>query len=84
MGKIGEEVCRLVMEYGGAMSGEHGDGLARGKFNKVLFGPKIYQAFRETKALFDPHNIFNPGKVVETTRTHRKSAFWFGLSSCFD
>ena len=66
MGKIGEEVCRLVMEYGGAMSGEHGDGLARGKFNKVLFGPKIYQAFRETKALFDPHNIFNPGKVVET------------------
>ncbi len=66
MGKIGEEVCQLVMEYGGAMSGEHGDGLARGKFNEVLFGPRIYEAFRETKALFDPHNIFNPGKVVET------------------
>ena len=66
MGKIGDEVCRLVMEYGGAMSGEHGDGLARGKFNRVLFGAKIYEAFRETKALFDPHNILNPGKVVET------------------
>ena len=37
--EMGEEVCRLVMEYGGSMSGEHGDGIARGKFNKVLFDP---------------------------------------------
>lgn len=67
MARIGQEVCQLVMEYGGAMSGEHGDGLARSKYNKVLFGPKIYQAFRETKALFDPSNILNPGKIVETS-----------------
>ena len=62
--EMGEEVCRLVMEYGGSMSGEHGDGIARGKFNKVLFGPDIYQAFLEAKRIFDPNNIMNPGKVV--------------------
>ena len=62
--EMGEEVCQLVMECGGSMSGEHGDGIARGKFNKVLFGPDIYQAFLEAKRIFDPHNIMNPGKVV--------------------
>ena len=65
MGKILDEVAALVGEYGGSMSGEHGDGIARGKYNKVLFGPEIYQGFRRVKALFDPDNIMNPGKVVE-------------------
>ena len=65
MGRILDEVFALVKEYGGSMSGEHGDGIARGKYNKELFGPEIYQAFRKVKALFDPHNIMNPGKVVE-------------------
>ncbi len=65
MGRILDEVFALVKEYGGSMSGEHGDGIARGKYNKELFGPEIYQTFRKVKALFDPHNIMNPGKVVE-------------------
>ena len=65
MGRILDEVFALVKEYGGSMSGEHGDGIARGKYNKELFGPEIYQAFRQVKALFDPDNILNPGKVVE-------------------
>ena len=64
MRQIGDEVCRLVMEFGGSMSGEHGDGIARGKFNQVLFGPEIYQAFVETKRIFDPLNLLNPGKIV--------------------
>ena len=65
MREIGDEVCRLVMEFGGSMSGEHGDGIARGKFNQVLFGPEIYKAFVEAKRIFDPHNLMNPGKVVD-------------------
>ena len=65
MAEISDEVFALVKQYGGSMSGEHGDGIARGKYNQWLFGPKIYQGFKELKALFDPHNIMNPGKVVD-------------------
>jgi FAD/FMN-containing dehydrogenase/Fe-S oxidoreductase len=64
MTEISEEVFRLVLEFGGSMSGEHGDGLARSHFNERLFGSRIYGAFRELKAAFDPQGIMNPGKVV--------------------
>ncbi len=63
--KISGEVCDLVIEFGGAMSGEHGDGLARSYLNEKLFGSRIYQAFKQVKAAFDPHNRMNPGKVVD-------------------
>ncbi len=63
--KISDEVCRLVLEFHGTMSGEHGDGLARSYLNPRLFGPRIYQAFKEIKAAFDPAGILNPGKVVD-------------------
>jgi FAD/FMN-containing dehydrogenase/Fe-S oxidoreductase len=62
---IAEQVSDLVMEYGGAMSAEHGDGLARSCWNEKLFGPTVYKAFRELKATFDPHGIMNPGKIVD-------------------
>jgi FAD/FMN-containing dehydrogenase/Fe-S oxidoreductase len=62
---ISSEVCDLVMEFGGAMSGEHGDGLARSYLNERLFGSRIYRAFKEVKAAFDPQNRMNPGKVVD-------------------
>ena len=52
--QISQEVCDLVMEFGGAMSGEHGDGLARSYLNERLFGPQLYQAFKQVKAAFDP------------------------------
>jgi FAD/FMN-containing dehydrogenase/Fe-S oxidoreductase len=65
MRRITDEVCSLVMEFGGSMSGEHGDGLARSHLNERLFGSELYQAFRNIKAAFDPHNLFNPGKVVD-------------------
>lgn len=64
MHEIAEEVLALVMEFGGAMSGEHGDGLARSVFNPVLFGPKVYAAFQAVKRAFDPANLMNPGKIV--------------------
>ncbi|HTB13006.1 MAG TPA: FAD-linked oxidase C-terminal domain-containing protein [Bryobacteraceae bacterium] len=61
---IANEVAELVLEYGGALSGEHGDGLVRSPFLKKMFGDAIYQAFREIKQTFDPEGIFNPGKIV--------------------
>jgi len=63
--RISLEVCDLVLEFGGAMSGEHGDGLARSYLNEKLFGRQIYGAFKQIKAAFDPHNRMNPGKVVD-------------------
>ncbi len=64
MRRISDEVCALVMEFGGSMSGEHGDGLARSHHNERLFGPALYKAFQRVKTAFDPLNLFNPGKVV--------------------
>ena len=61
---IAREVSDLVVEFGGAMSGEHGDGLARSLWNRKLFGPEIYAAFQVIKRRFDPENRLNPGKVV--------------------
>lgn len=62
--ELAAEVAELVLEFGGAMSGEHGDGLARSRWNRVLFGEEVYRAFREVKRAFDPRNRLNPGKVV--------------------
>jgi len=61
---IAREVSDLVVEFGGSMSGEHGDGLARSVWNRKLFGPEVYAAFGEVKRAFDPANRMNPGKVV--------------------
>ncbi len=63
--RISSEVCDLVIEFHGAMSGEHGDGLARSYLNERLFGPRLYAAFKQVKAAFDPAGILNPGKVVD-------------------
>jgi FAD/FMN-containing dehydrogenase/Fe-S oxidoreductase len=65
MRRITEEVTDLLLEFGGALSGEHGDGLARSEWNRKMFGPVIYEAFREIKRAFDPWNLFNPGKIVD-------------------
>ena len=65
MADLAGAVKDLVVEFRGAMSGEHGDGLARSHWNRELFGPRLYAAFRELKAAFDPAGIMNPGKIVE-------------------
>jgi FAD/FMN-containing dehydrogenase/Fe-S oxidoreductase len=62
---IASDVADLVLEYGGALSGEHGDGLVRSPFMERMFGPVIYEAFRAVKRTFDPYGIFNPGKIVD-------------------
>ena len=65
MVSIANAISDLVLEFNGAMSGEHGDGLARSHFNKKLFGPGLYEAFRRIKRAFDPDNRLNPGKIVD-------------------
>jgi FAD/FMN-containing dehydrogenase/Fe-S oxidoreductase len=68
MRAIAEEASALVREYKGAYSGEHGDGLCRGEWVAWQFGPRLNRAFEEIKGLFDPDNLFNPGKIVRTPR----------------
>ena len=62
---IANDIADLVLEFGGALSGEHGDGLVRGPFTKKMFGPTLYEAFRTVKRAFDPDGLFNPGKIVD-------------------
>jgi FAD/FMN-containing dehydrogenase/Fe-S oxidoreductase len=62
---IAGEVSDLVLKYGGALSGEHGDGLVRSPFQEKMYGTELYQAFRQLKRTFDPHNVMNPGKIVD-------------------
>src|SRR4029450_7530388 len=64
LSSIAREVSDLVVEFGGAMSGEHGDGLARSLWNAKLFGPEVPPCFEAVKRPFDPDNLMNPGKVV--------------------
>lgn len=60
------EVAKLVKKYRGSMSGEHGDGRARGKFIPFMLGEHNYQLLRKIKKAWDPDNIFNPGKIIDT------------------
>ncbi len=62
--RIAEQVADLVLEFGGALSAEHGDGLIRSPFQRKMFGPVIYDAFCEIKQTFDEVGVFNPGKIV--------------------
>ncbi|WP_433894327.1 FAD-binding and (Fe-S)-binding domain-containing protein [Streptomyces sp. CA-111067] len=59
-----ERAADLVASYGGSLSGEHGDGQARGELLPRMFGERLVGAFGELKALFDPGDRMNPGKVV--------------------
>ncbi|EPC01494.1 lactate dehydrogenase [Litchfieldella anticariensis FP35 = DSM 16096] len=77
MREIAEQASALVREYKGAYSGEHGDGLCRGEWVAWQFGETINDAFREIKALFDPENRFNPGKIVDTPQMDDDRYFRF-------
>lgn len=65
MRAIASECVDLALEFGGAMSGEHGDGLVRSCWNRRMFGDRLYEAFRQVKRLFDPAGLMNPGKIVD-------------------
>ena len=65
MEAIGDEISDLVKEFGGSLSGEHGDGIVRGVWTEKMFGPRLYEAFRGVKKVFDPQGIMNPGKIID-------------------
>src|SRR5260370_25322550 len=65
MRRIMEGITDLVLAFGGALSVEHGDGLARSEWNRKMFGDTLYEAFRQIKHAFDPDNLLNPGKIVD-------------------
>ncbi len=64
-----DQATDIVIAHGGSISGEHGDGQARAALLPKMFGPEIMQAFREFKALWDPDNRMNPGKMIEPSET---------------
>ena len=63
---IASDIADLVLEFGGSLSGEHGDGILRGVFTERMFGPEITEAFRELKRAWDPQGVLNPGKIIDT------------------
>ena len=66
MSRIADEISDLVLEFGGALSGEHGDGIVRGAWADKMFGPDLVQHFRDVKLAFDPNGVMNPGKIFDT------------------
>ena len=63
---LAAEVAGLVKKYRGSLSGEHGDGRLRGEFIPFMLGPHNYQLLKELKKVWDPQNVLNPGKIVDT------------------
>ena len=63
---IAEEIATLVKKFNGSLSGEHGDGRLRGEFIAQMIGPRNYELLRQVKYTWDPENIFNPNKIVDT------------------
>jgi FAD/FMN-containing dehydrogenase/Fe-S oxidoreductase len=68
MRRIAERVADLVIELGGSLSGEHGDGLSRSEFLERMYGPALIGAFAELKAAWDPDGLLNPGVIVAPAR----------------
>ena len=63
---IATDIAALVKKYRGSLSGEHGDGRLRGEFIKFMVGDACYALMRRVKETFDPHGVFNPGKIIDT------------------
>ena len=80
MRAIAEEAFNLVRKFGGSHSGEHGDGIVRSEFNDIMFGPVLPGLFRQIKAMFDPDNLFNPGKIVDAPKMDDRALFRFSPS----
>ncbi len=75
MREIAEEAFDLVSKYKGSHSGEHGDGISRSEFHSKMFGADLVRSFETVKKLFDPDNLFNPGKIVNAPRMNDRNLF---------
>jgi FAD/FMN-containing dehydrogenase/Fe-S oxidoreductase len=63
---IGLDTARLVKKYNGSLSGEHGDGRLRGEFIPIILGEHNYELLKRLKKIWDPKNLLNPGKIINT------------------
>jgi FAD/FMN-containing dehydrogenase/Fe-S oxidoreductase len=78
MRAIAEEAFAMVREYKGSHSGEHGDGIVRSEFHEKMFGAELVHAFEEVKDRFDPHGLFNPGKIVRAPKFDDRTLLRYG------
>lgn len=62
--RFSTDIAKLVVQFGGSLSGEHGDGQAKAEFLPIMFGDRLVKAFEQYKHIWDPHRLMNPGKVV--------------------
>jgi len=76
---IAEEIATLVKKYQGSLSGEHGDGRLRGEFIRQMVGEKNYGLLKELKKAWDPKNIFNPNKIIDTPSMNSMLRYTPGL-----
>lgn len=79
--RLGDRTSSLVLEYGGTMTAEHGDGIVRSVWLEKMYGPKIIEAFRRIKTTFDPQGILNPGKIVDPLPIDENLRFGEGYES---
>lgn len=70
---VSKKVYELIIQYGGTITAEHNDGIIRTPFIEQMFGHEVYELFVKTKQIFDPQNIFNPGKKVGGTMAYIES-----------
>jgi FAD/FMN-containing dehydrogenase/Fe-S oxidoreductase len=87
--KLALEVAYLVKKYKGSLSGEHGDGRLRGEFISIILGQNNYDLLINIKNAWDPDNIFNPGKIVNTplmdsSFRYEKDYSNIDFTTCFD
>lgn len=78
---LSEKVYALVFSYHGSISGEHNDGLIRTPYVEAMFGPSMTRLFEDIERIFDPLDIFNPGKKVGTTLAESERKFDFPQSN---
>ena len=70
IGEVSDKIYDLVISYKGSITAEHNDGIIRTPYLPKMFGPEVIALFQETKNIFDPQNIFNPGKKVGGTKEY--------------
>jgi FAD/FMN-containing dehydrogenase/Fe-S oxidoreductase len=78
MRAIAEAAFAMVRDFKGSHSGEHGDGIVRSEFHRFMFGERLVGDFETVKDTFDPHRLFNPGKIVRAPKFDDRSLFRYG------
>ncbi len=81
---IAKDIAALVKKYRGSLSGEHGDGRLRGEFIPFMLGDHNYKLIKKLKQTWDPQNILNPGKIINTPPITEGLRFMIGETKPFD